>query len=74
MRISALLFALVLFGCGQQYIPNEELDGKVLCDSSRNCYKLEWLDGEGEAWRFKIAAKLGSDSEVTWIYIPRPTR
>lgn len=71
MKKLFLFSALFLVGC-VEYIPYKELDGKILCDETKKCYKLEWQSGNGEAWRFLVPTKEGDDT--IWRYIGRPQK
>lgn len=67
----ALLMGVVIccFSCGE-YIPHKELNGHVLTDSDGKKYKLEWLEGRGESWRFLEEVKSTSDStKKRWVYV-----
>ena len=64
---------IVLNGCGFafNYVPSKELNGKILVDPSNGKrYKLEWMEGHGNSWRFLEEAKDPSDSTKSeWFYV-----
>jgi hypothetical protein len=72
LLISTVMFC---FSCNE-YIPNgtDELNGHILTDSDGKRYKLEWVEGNGESWRFLEEVKSKTDSSRTqWIYVSKRT-
>ena len=62
---ATIFIALALMSC--EYIPHRELDGKVLVDpETGKRYRLEWVSGQGEKWRFL------EETNGQWDYIKRP--
>lgn len=73
MVAAMVIGMVVLNGCGiaWNYVPHEELNGKILVDPSNGKkYKLEWLEGQGDAWRFLEEYKDPQDtSKSEWFYV-----
>jgi hypothetical protein len=73
LNIASICIIITFFvsrsGC--QHVPYKELDGKILKDDNGHQYKLEWVKGWGETWRFleKKTNINATDTTTKWVYV-----